>query len=257
MKVSLWLLLISASGCSCMAVVGETGQTITLPCEYDIESNGARPVCWNRGVIPSQGCNNKLISIDGVRVNEETRISSRYQLLGKLEKGDVSLTILNITEADAGRYGCRVDIWGWFNDEKHHFDLSVVPQINISPSSPPPSSSSSSSSSGATAATGTTGHMTSTDTPLTVSLADVGSAEQGDEKLTVILVSVLFGLVFLVTAGGLFIIGRRWRRLKLPQPRGAGSVGFSSTSSSLQLHSRSSAVDNIYQMDEGEYDYCP
>uniref|UniRef100_A0A672J8Q0 Ig-like domain-containing protein n=1 Tax=Salarias fasciatus TaxID=181472 RepID=A0A672J8Q0_SALFA len=132
----------------------ETGQTITLPCEYDIESKGARPVCWNRGAIPSRGCDNKLVSTDGVRVNEETQISSRYQLLGKLEQGDVSLTILNITEADAGRYGCRVDIWGWFNDEKHHSDLSVVPRTTISP---PPSSTSSSS--GTAAATETTGTM--------------------------------------------------------------------------------------------------
>uniref|UniRef100_A0A672FUS5 Ig-like domain-containing protein n=1 Tax=Salarias fasciatus TaxID=181472 RepID=A0A672FUS5_SALFA len=120
------LFLFSASGCSCRAIVGETGQNITLPCKYNIKTHGALSVCWNRGEIPSQGCDNKLVSTDGVRVNEETRISSRYQLLGKLEQGDISLTILNITEADAGRYGCRVRRPGPFNDVKHHFDLSTV-----------------------------------------------------------------------------------------------------------------------------------
>ena len=54
-----------------------------------------------------------------------TRASSRYQLLGRLEDGDVSLTILKTTEEDAGLYGCRVDIYGWFNDEKHHIDLTI------------------------------------------------------------------------------------------------------------------------------------
>ena len=56
---------------------------------------------------------------------EGTRASSRYQLLGRLDEGDVSLTILNLRDSDAGRYGCRVEIPGWFNDDKHHFDLTI------------------------------------------------------------------------------------------------------------------------------------
>ena len=52
-------------------------------------------------------------------------VSSRYQLLGDLRKGDVSLTILNVSEMDSGRYGCRVEIAGWFNDLKQHFKLRV------------------------------------------------------------------------------------------------------------------------------------
>ena len=57
---------------------------------------------------------------------EGTTVSSRYYLLGRLDQGDVSLTILNITEADAGCYGCRVEIPGWFNDDKRHFNLVVM-----------------------------------------------------------------------------------------------------------------------------------
>lgn len=45
-----------------------------------------------------------------------------------------------------------------------------------------------------------------------------------------------------------------------PQLREVGSsVRFNSTSSTLQLHAQSAAVDNIYQMDGegGVYENCP
>uniref|UniRef100_A0A3B4X6V0 Ig-like domain-containing protein n=1 Tax=Seriola lalandi dorsalis TaxID=1841481 RepID=A0A3B4X6V0_SERLL len=103
-------------------VEGRAGESVTLTCKYDAK-NGRLSACWNRGDVPLRGgCNNQIISTDGQTV---TRVSSRYQLLGRLDEGDVSMTILNLTETDAGRYGCRVDIPGWFNDEKHHFDLTV------------------------------------------------------------------------------------------------------------------------------------
>uniref|UniRef100_A0A668T0A6 Ig-like domain-containing protein n=1 Tax=Oreochromis aureus TaxID=47969 RepID=A0A668T0A6_OREAU len=116
--------LFSVSECDSMRVKGQTGQNVTMPCKYDKKYHGALSVCWQRGEIPTRGCSNQLISTDGDKV--ETRTSSRYQLLGRLEDGDVSLTIVNLTERDAGRYGCRVEIPGWFNDDKHHFDLSLV-----------------------------------------------------------------------------------------------------------------------------------
>ncbi|XP_035760113.1 hepatitis A virus cellular receptor 1 homolog, partial [Neolamprologus brichardi] len=111
--------------CDGVEVKGHTGQDVTLPCKYDRKYHGAVEVCWQRGEIPPNKCSNQLISTDGVRV--ETRAPSRYELLGRLEDGDVSLTIKNLTEGDAGRYGCRVEIPGPFNDEKHHIDLTVVP----------------------------------------------------------------------------------------------------------------------------------
>ncbi|XP_047235722.1 hepatitis A virus cellular receptor 1 homolog [Girardinichthys multiradiatus] len=125
MKVLLLLTLLTVSGCDSSRAVGQTGQSVTLTCKYDIIKNGAAHVCWGRGQIPRNRCDNQLISTDGDKVIEETRVSSRYQLLGQLDKGDVSLTILNLTKEDAGKYGCRVEIPGWFNDEKYQFDLSV------------------------------------------------------------------------------------------------------------------------------------
>uniref|UniRef100_A0A8C9ZLV1 Ig-like domain-containing protein n=1 Tax=Sander lucioperca TaxID=283035 RepID=A0A8C9ZLV1_SANLU len=115
----------TVSECDGSTVVGRTGEDITLSCKYDITYYKALSVCWGRGQIPVSGCGNQLISTDGHKVKEETRVSSRYKLLGRLGDGDVSLTILNISETDAGRYGCRVDIPGWFNDDKHHFILIV------------------------------------------------------------------------------------------------------------------------------------
>lgn len=56
-----------------------------------------------------------------------SRLSERYVLRGNLGQGDVSLTILQAVEADSGIYGCRVDIPGWFNDQKQEVTLTVKP----------------------------------------------------------------------------------------------------------------------------------
>ncbi|KAF3705501.1 Hepatitis A virus cellular receptor 1 -like protein [Channa argus] len=125
MRIVLLLALLTVSECGSSTVVGLTGHSVTLPCKYDIKYYSERSVCWNRGEISYSGCNNQLIATGTFKGKEETNFSSRYQLLGRLDDGDVSLTILNLTETDAGRYGCRVDIPGWFNDEKLHFDLTI------------------------------------------------------------------------------------------------------------------------------------
>ncbi|XP_044079376.1 LOW QUALITY PROTEIN: hepatitis A virus cellular receptor 1 homolog [Siniperca chuatsi] len=125
MPIVLLLALLTVSERVSSRVVGQTGQSVTLPCKYDISKHGATFVCWGRGEIPLSGCGDLLVSTDGHRVKEETRASSRYQLLGRLDAGDVSLTILNLTETDAGRYGCRVEVPGWFNNEKHVFDVAI------------------------------------------------------------------------------------------------------------------------------------
>ncbi|XP_059207042.1 hepatitis A virus cellular receptor 1 homolog [Centropristis striata] len=126
MTLILLLALITVSESDGSSVVCRTGEDVTLPCKYDIRQYNAQPVCWSRGQLPSAGCNNMLISTYGYKVKEDARFSSKYQLLGRLDKGDVSLTILNVSETDAGRYGCRVRIPGWFNDDKHHYDLKVL-----------------------------------------------------------------------------------------------------------------------------------
>uniref|UniRef100_A0A671TMU0 Ig-like domain-containing protein n=1 Tax=Sparus aurata TaxID=8175 RepID=A0A671TMU0_SPAAU len=136
-EIELWseTIFVSVAARVSESVVGQTGQNVTLSCTYDFNYYGALAVCWQQGDIPRRGsCNNQLISTDGLKVIERTRASSRYQLLGRLDEGDVSLTILNLTDSDAGRYGCRVKIPGWLNDGKHHFDLTIktAPQTTTS-----------------------------------------------------------------------------------------------------------------------------
>uniref|UniRef100_A0A672ZGW3 Ig-like domain-containing protein n=1 Tax=Sphaeramia orbicularis TaxID=375764 RepID=A0A672ZGW3_9TELE len=120
-----WVLLVNQfSECS-VQIIGVRGQSVTLPCSYDINHHGGLSVCWGRGDVPNNGCNRLIIALDGQTVRKNTRLSSRYQLLGPLDQGDISLTILNLTDEDAGRYGCRVEVTGWFNDEKYHIDLFI------------------------------------------------------------------------------------------------------------------------------------
>ncbi|XP_036405012.1 hepatitis A virus cellular receptor 1 homolog isoform X2 [Megalops cyprinoides] len=113
-----WLLLylLPVSESSPVTVHGYIGQSVTLPCRYNARYYGPLHMCWGRGYIPSSGCNNEFLSTDGIRVTY--RKSSKYQLLGNLRTGDVSLTILNAQKGDYGIYGCRVHIPGWFNDQK-------------------------------------------------------------------------------------------------------------------------------------------
>ncbi|KAF3705470.1 Hepatitis A virus cellular receptor 1 -like protein [Channa argus] len=258
MRIVLLLALLTVSECGSSRVVGLTGHSVTLPCKYDIKYYSERSVCWNRGEISYSGCNNQLIATGTFKGKEETNVSSRYQLLGRLDDGAVSLTILNLTETDAGRYGCRVDIPGWFNDEKHHFDLTVEEASETTTSS----EISTETSTEQTSATQTAGQMTSADTLWTSSSNRVEDTYGSSSPLTVVLVSILFGLVALVTAGGVIIMAKRLKKVnKIPQQHSNGTVRFNSTSSTLQLHNRNLAVENIYQIDGGgdggEYEYCP
>ncbi|XP_045896942.1 T-cell immunoglobulin and mucin domain-containing protein 4-like isoform X1 [Micropterus dolomieu] len=278
MKLVLLLALLAVGESDGSSVVGQTGQSVTLSCKYDISKHGAQHVCWGRGELPNSGCGDQLVSTDGHKVR--TRASSRYQLLGRLEAGDVSLTILDLTETDAGRYGCRVEIPGWFNDDKHHLDLIVERAAQATTSA----ASRTETSTEATETSHSAGHMTSTERLLTPSISSSVVAEQdssSSSRVTVVLVVVLFGLLALVTAAGAVIIGRRWKRLnKIPQQQQVvSSIQYYSTSATLELRSGGSAVENIYQIDGdaggdaggdrnndrgddggddgGEYEYCP
>ncbi|XP_054902663.1 hepatitis A virus cellular receptor 1 homolog [Poeciliopsis prolifica] len=274
MKVVLLVALLSVSGCDGMKVVGQTGQNVTLPCNYHIKQHGALHVCWGKGEIPSSKCSNQLLSTNEHKVL--TRASSRYQLLGRLDEGDVSLTILNLTEEDAGRYGCRAEIPGWFNDQKHHFDLTVERALSgigsrteadapttWTPSEPQTSSE-------RPAAAQTAADQLTTESLLTSCSNSSSFTEERQEEgntVTMVLVLVLFLLVVVLTAAGLFFMARRWKQLKLlpqqqQQQQQRRQVQISSTSSTLQLHQRASAVENIYQIDGaaeggGDYEFCP
>ncbi|KAM4727057.1 hepatitis A virus cellular receptor 1-like isoform 1-T1 [Anableps anableps] len=200
MKVLLLMALLTASGCDGSPVAGLTGQNVTLPCKYDIKTNRAVHVCWGRGELPSSKCNNQLLSTDGYKVIQESGVSSRYQLLGRLDEGDVSLTILDLREEDAGRYGCRAEIPGLFSDEKHHIDLTV--ERAPDPTTSPPSATQTFSE--RPAAAQTTADQLTTESLLT-SCSDsniTAECQQEGSMLTVVLVVVL------VTAAGLFIMAR-------------------------------------------------
>ncbi|KAM3926040.1 T-cell immunoglobulin and mucin domain-containing protein 2-like [Leptodactylus fuscus] len=73
-------------------------------------------MCWGRGQCPLSGCSDDIIWTDGSRVT--WRKSDKYQLMGDMEKGDVTLTINRATMEDTGTYCCRVEVPGLFNDLK-------------------------------------------------------------------------------------------------------------------------------------------
>ncbi|XP_035998594.1 hepatitis A virus cellular receptor 1 homolog [Fundulus heteroclitus] len=198
MKVLLLLLLLTVSGCDNISVVGQIGQEVSLRCRYNIKYYNASGICWGRGELPNRGCSNQLVGTGEYK--EETRVSSRYQLLGRLDKGDVSLTIQNLREEDAGRYACRVGIPGWFNDLKHYVDLTV--ERGLPPSPPPETQILTERPDSA----GTTADLMTTENLLT-SCTDSSTTAECKNKLMVVLVCVPLLLVVLVTAGVLFIMG--------------------------------------------------
>ncbi|XP_077325537.1 T-cell immunoglobulin and mucin domain-containing protein 4-like isoform X3 [Lithobates pipiens] len=104
-------------------VRGSVGDTITVPCHYNVHK-GPQYMCWGRGQCTLSSCNNVIITTDGSKVT--LRKSDKYSLPGGITQGNVSLTITNVTEEDAGMYCCRVEIPGWFND----LSGNIIVQIN-------------------------------------------------------------------------------------------------------------------------------
>ncbi|XP_002194795.4 hepatitis A virus cellular receptor 1 homolog isoform X1 [Taeniopygia guttata] len=128
------LVLLTGSTVSELIVIGEVGQNITVPCHYTVwNTNSITSMCWGRDRCPSSKCSQPIIWTDGWRVTEQH--SSRYQLKGDLQKGDVSLTIVDAREADSGTYCCRVEIPGLFNDQLINHKV-MVKKARISTASP-------------------------------------------------------------------------------------------------------------------------
>ncbi|NXV59974.1 HAVR1 protein, partial [Molothrus ater] len=145
-----WVLLVLLTGSTVSEkiVIGEVGQDITVPCHYSVRNrNSITSMCWGRGSCPSSKCSQPIIWTDGWRVTEQH--SSRYQLKGDLQRGDVSLTIVDAREADSGTYCCRVEIPGWFNDQRTNHKV-VVRKARISTASPHTYTSEQTSGSGST-----------------------------------------------------------------------------------------------------------
>ncbi|XP_072001469.1 polymeric immunoglobulin receptor-like [Engystomops pustulosus] len=110
-------------------VTGLVDEIITLPCSYPIANSGYH-MCWGRGGCPKSKCNDALLKTDGNRVT--WRKSDRYQLLGDITQGDVSMTITGATKEDQGTYCCRVEIPGLFNDLKKNVKVEIEEADNIS-----------------------------------------------------------------------------------------------------------------------------
>ncbi|CAK6446277.1 unnamed protein product [Pipistrellus nathusii] len=120
----LWLLLLTRS--SEESLTATVGQNAYLPCHYfPTTSENLVPVCWGRGPCPTFQCQNTVLSTNGRELNYQS--SSRYQLKGKVHKGDVSLTIENVTLADSGTYCCRIQFSGPMNDKKSNLNLDIKP----------------------------------------------------------------------------------------------------------------------------------
>ncbi|KYO22890.1 hepatitis A virus cellular receptor 1 homolog [Alligator mississippiensis] len=121
-----WILtvLIAGSSVSGSPVKGVVGQDVTLSCRYSVKTESdLTTMCWGRGPCPNSQCSNLILWTDGRRVTQ--RQDNRYQLSVNMLRGDVSLTIRRAREADAGTYCCRVEIHGWFNDQKTNVDVVI------------------------------------------------------------------------------------------------------------------------------------
>ncbi|NXD76413.1 HAVR1 protein, partial [Halcyon senegalensis] len=115
-------------------VKGKVGQNVTVPCFYSVKTKGdITSMCWGRGSCPASKCYQTIIWTDGWKVTNQ--YDSRYMLKGNLLWGDVSLTIVNAEEADSGTYCCRVEIVGWFNDQRSNHRV-VIEKARISTASP-------------------------------------------------------------------------------------------------------------------------
>ncbi|KAF6280771.1 hepatitis A virus cellular receptor 2 [Rhinolophus ferrumequinum] len=120
--VLLWLLLLTRSLEGSFVV--EVGQNAYLPCSYSpTSSENLVPVCWGRGSCPLSKCPSLVLSTNGRDV--EYQKASRYQLNGNIHRGDVSLTIQNVTSADSGTYCCRIEFPGLLNDKKLDLMLDI------------------------------------------------------------------------------------------------------------------------------------
>ncbi|XP_068134255.1 polymeric immunoglobulin receptor-like [Hyperolius riggenbachi] len=98
------------------------GETVKLPCSYNA-TEGTSKMCWGRGHCPAFKCRDAIAKTDGDAVNWVE--SERYEMKGRVQDGDVSLTIRSVTKKDEGDYCCRVETPGLFNDKTKDINMEV------------------------------------------------------------------------------------------------------------------------------------
>ncbi|XP_073790532.1 hepatitis A virus cellular receptor 1 isoform X7 [Danio rerio] len=283
--LSSWILCcLTICRCSDIIVQSFEGDNVTLPCKYDSRYHGKCEICWMRGDIPSRGCGEEIIASDGDKVS--TRNSDRYDLAGPIQHGDVSLTIFNIDKTDSGKYGCRVHVPGWFNDEKYYVHLIV--DDAIIPTTLETTSMSSSTSEHETTGVYTTAmtegnktrkeisstispsyaprsstagmwlsNTTSVEPSFSVVYHESSSAESKDNvTVSAVLVPVLLLLLALIAIAAAFMWKQKKKtRASLEVQNSEISVIYSNSGSSVGLYNREMAVENVYQIQaESEYE---
>ncbi|KAJ7997292.1 hypothetical protein DPEC_G00227460 [Dallia pectoralis] len=262
-----WLIFCILSMSECTTEVrGFESQNVTLPCKYDAKYWDLSHVCWGRGTIPATGgCNNEVISTDGTKVTN--RVLSRYQLLGDLMTGDVSLTIINTTEKDSGVYGCRMQYSGPFNDGKIEITLTIKKApLSSTPRTPDNETLQ-------TLQTLQTYHTEDYSTESSSQYSDTFSTQafktasnQGNpwshSNQVWLIISILLVLIVLVIPSAL--VFRKLRKeiamvSKIAQNSG-GIDGHKTTASSPEPHTEVAVIDNIYEIEENDtddYEKCP
>ncbi|XP_027697828.1 hepatitis A virus cellular receptor 2 homolog isoform X2 [Vombatus ursinus] len=122
----IFVLLLRPTEPSVGTYTGVVGQTVLLPCSYVVNPrNKTVPICWGKGACPLSRCTEEFLTTDGWKVTHQK--IKRYKLKGDLFRGNVSLTIENVGEADSGIYCCRIEFKGLLNDQKTSLKLVVKP----------------------------------------------------------------------------------------------------------------------------------
>ncbi|XP_077089561.1 hepatitis A virus cellular receptor 1 isoform X2 [Siphateles boraxobius] len=267
--------------CKCSDVIIQSfeGESVTLPCKYDSRYHGKCEICWIRGDIPNMGCGNEIIGSDGDKVVR--KISTRYRLEGEISHGDVSLTILNSKKEDSGKYGCRIHVPGWFNDEMYYVHLIVEdapgpttqePLVTTSSGLITPESqttetsgdknktheNSSLVSSSHAPESSTTGlWISSTIYETSVKYPNSSSVEQKESvNASAVIVPILLLLLALIVIAGILLWKQKKKiRAVLEMQNSENSVIYSNSGSSVGLYNREMATENIYQIQtENEYE---
>ncbi|XP_067232134.1 hepatitis A virus cellular receptor 1 isoform X7 [Chanodichthys erythropterus] len=238
--------------CKCSEVIVQSfeGESVTLPCKYDSKYHGKCEICWVRGDIPKMGCGDEIIGTNGDKVVR--RKSRKYQMVGEIQHGDVSLTILNIGKTDSGKYGCRIHVPGLFNDEMYYVHLIVEDETNkIQENSSFVSSSNAPESSTVGLRTSNITYETRVEDP---ELSPVENKES--VNASAVIVPVIFLLLALIVIVGILI----WKQKKKTRAaldiaqNSVNSVIYSNSGSTVGLYNREMAVENVYQI-QTENDY--